>query len=125
MVKGSSWKSKWRISASGPDVKSTIPAIKSLPQVVKGPGPACAPLDNHPESMSVMITGLAADLAILLLGKMPRDQVEATVSEWFTGAPHAALELLEDDMQPPAGFCDGRTIRLSMSHGEPRGTNWR
>jgi hypothetical protein len=35
---------------------------------------------------------------------MPRNQVEATANKWFAKARHAALELLQGDMQSPDGF---------------------
>jgi hypothetical protein len=67
--------------------------------------PVREPLGDSPASVAALVTGGAADLAVILLRQgMPRDRAEAIVEEWLTRARVSATALLEDDLDPPAPF---------------------
>ena len=99
MVPGSSFRSKRRVPARHDGVKLPTEIVNRAPKLNS------QPLASYPVSMSVMITGCAADLAIILLrAGLPRAQVQVIADEWFTTARCSALGLLENDLAPPAGF---------------------
>jgi hypothetical protein len=94
-----------RYSTSGS--KAFKGATKTLPESngASPEGNAVAPLAEYPASMTVMVSGGAGDLAVILLrAGLPRDRAQAVVDEWFGMARRSAAELLEEDLDPPPGF---------------------
>jgi hypothetical protein len=101
MVPGSSHRSKRRVPAR-PDGVKLPPEIVNWPHSLNSPP---EPLADYPGSMAAMLTGCAGDLAIIMLRSgSSREQVQVLVDEWSRTARHSALALLEDDLNPPAGF---------------------
>jgi hypothetical protein len=81
-------------------------ATKPLPVSNGAPlSKPAAPLADFPASLVAMVDGGAGDLAVILVrAGLPRDRAQGIVDEWHALAMRSATALLEDDLQPPAGF---------------------